>query len=102
MEKGYRVTYYSHEVNRFSVHKPDGSMRVFSQSSRGLYYMEDTAETNNNNQEHKPEPKKEPESKPNNFAPKNKMVEVPVFEHEYEDKTLLNAGTGSAGQYHSK
>jgi hypothetical protein len=44
-ERGYKVTYDSDDDNSFKVLKPDGTMRIFSQSDRGLYYM-DTA-TNN-------------------------------------------------------
>jgi hypothetical protein len=38
-EHGYRVTYDSHEGNRFIVHKPDGGSRTFEESERGLYYF---------------------------------------------------------------
>ena len=40
--KGYAVTYDSAEGNHFNVVTPGGAVRVFKQSSRGLYYM-DTA-----------------------------------------------------------
>jgi hypothetical protein len=39
-ERGYRVTKDSHDGNRFTVHKDDGSARVFEESSGGLYLME--------------------------------------------------------------
>ena len=38
-ERGYTITFDSHNGNCFRVIKPDGSMRVFRQSGRGLYYM---------------------------------------------------------------
>lgn len=46
-ERGYKVTYDSDNGNSFNVIKPDGTMRIFSQSDRGLYYM-DTAAANDN------------------------------------------------------
>jgi hypothetical protein len=39
-ERGYRVTFDSAEGNAFHLHKPDGTMRVFKQSSKGLYYLD--------------------------------------------------------------
>jgi hypothetical protein len=39
-EHGYRVTYDSNGGNKFLVTKPDGSVRTFKQSTRGLYYMD--------------------------------------------------------------
>jgi hypothetical protein len=47
-EHGYRVTYDSDGGNSFSVHKPDGTVRTFKQSDRGLYYM-DTDEVHSEN-----------------------------------------------------
>ncbi len=38
-ERGYRVVYDSEHGNCFRVTKPDGSIRTFRQSNRGLYYM---------------------------------------------------------------
>lgn len=38
-ERGHKVTYDSEDGNCFKVIKPDGTVRVFSQSERGLYYM---------------------------------------------------------------
>jgi hypothetical protein len=38
-ERGYRVVYDSDHGNCFRVTKPDGSIRTFRQSDRGLYYM---------------------------------------------------------------
>ena len=38
-EHGCKVTYDSDNGNCFRVVKPDGSIRVFSQSERGLFYM---------------------------------------------------------------
>lgn len=45
-ENGYHVTYDSNNGNKFVVHKPDGSTRVFEQSNRGLYYLETSAQAN--------------------------------------------------------
>jgi hypothetical protein len=45
-EQGYHVTYDSTGGNHFKVTKSDGTARVFSESKRGLYYL-DTAEPNN-------------------------------------------------------
>jgi hypothetical protein len=42
-DHGCRVTYDSHDGNRFTVHKKDGSTRIFKESHRGLFYM-DTAD----------------------------------------------------------
>jgi hypothetical protein len=39
-EHGYHVTYDSRDGNQFTVHKPDGTNRVFRQSDRGLFYMD--------------------------------------------------------------
>ncbi len=39
-ERGYHVTYDSCDGNQFTVHKPDGTTRVFRQSERGLFYMD--------------------------------------------------------------
>ncbi len=39
-ERGYQVTYDSHNGNLFRMKKPDGTVRVFKQSERGLFYME--------------------------------------------------------------
>ena len=36
----YCVTYDSTTGNKFVVHKPDGSCRVFTQSPQGLYYLD--------------------------------------------------------------
>ena len=46
----YHVMYNSRngkDSNQFCVHKPDGSVRKFVQSKRGLYYL-DTADSDNN------------------------------------------------------
>ena len=40
----YRVTFDSDQNNQFIVHRPDGTQRVFQQSSRGLYFL-DTSST---------------------------------------------------------
>jgi hypothetical protein len=40
----FRVTFDSGETNEFHVHKPNGTKRVFKQSSRRLYYV-DMAQT---------------------------------------------------------
>ena len=40
---GYRVTFDSNGGNQFLVHKPDGSVRTFKQSPRGLYFMDTNA-----------------------------------------------------------
>ena len=42
MKKHHRITYDSHEGNEFAVHKPDGTARIFKESSNGLFYF-DTA-----------------------------------------------------------
>jgi hypothetical protein len=39
-ERGYRVTFDSSEGNAFHIHKDDGTVRVFNQSPKGLYYMD--------------------------------------------------------------
>ena len=39
-ERGYKVTYDGEDGNCFKVVKPDGSVRVLSQSERGLYFIE--------------------------------------------------------------
>ena len=39
-ERGYRVTFDSSEGNAFHLHKADGTVRVFRQSSKGLYYLD--------------------------------------------------------------
>ena len=39
-EQGYRVTYDSDGGNRFMIHKSDGSVRTFEESTRGLYYLD--------------------------------------------------------------
>ena len=46
-EHGYRVTYDSDGGNKFIVNKSDGTVRVFNESGRGLYYL-DTNETSKN------------------------------------------------------
>jgi hypothetical protein len=38
-ERGYRVTLDSAEGNAFHLHKGDGTVRVFQQSPKGLYYL---------------------------------------------------------------
>ncbi len=42
MKKHHRITYDSHEGNEFTVHKPDGTARIFKESTNGLFYF-DTA-----------------------------------------------------------
>jgi hypothetical protein len=39
-ERGFRVTFDSSNGNEFHVHKPNGTARVFCESSLGLYYMD--------------------------------------------------------------
>jgi hypothetical protein len=39
-ERGYRVTFDSAEGNAFHLHKDDGTVRVFQQSPKGLYYLD--------------------------------------------------------------
>jgi hypothetical protein len=39
-EQGYRVTCDSDGGNRFTIHKSDGSVRIFEESTRGLYYLD--------------------------------------------------------------
>ena len=49
-EHGYRVTYdSSEEGNAFHVHKSDGTVRVFEESDKGLYYMDTKTQQNNDN-----------------------------------------------------
>jgi hypothetical protein len=42
-EHGYRVTYDSDGGNKFIVNKSDGTVRVFNESGRGLYYLDTNA-----------------------------------------------------------
>ena len=42
-ELGYRVTYDTSDGHAFHLHKNDGTVRVFKQSKKGLYYL-DTSE----------------------------------------------------------
>ena len=44
VKEKYRVTYDSDNNNQFIVHRPDGTQRIFQQSSRGLYFL-DTSRT---------------------------------------------------------
>ena len=46
-ERGYRVTFDSDDENSFYLHKKDGTVRVFTQSDKGLYYL-DTREGEDN------------------------------------------------------
>jgi hypothetical protein len=46
-EHGYRVTYDSNGDNTFTVFKTDGNSRVFSESERGLYYLDTGANMHN-------------------------------------------------------
>jgi hypothetical protein len=39
-EHGYRVTFDTSDGNAFHIHKADGTVRVFNQSPKGLYYMD--------------------------------------------------------------
>ena len=39
-ERGYHVTFDSAEGNAFHLHKSDGTVRVFKQSPKGLYYID--------------------------------------------------------------
>jgi hypothetical protein len=39
-DHGYRITYDSTQGNEFRVTKPDGTVRIFKQSPRGLFYMD--------------------------------------------------------------
>jgi hypothetical protein len=44
--QGHHITYDSAQANEFHVHKPDGTIRVFQESPRGLYYSDtDTHKT---------------------------------------------------------
>jgi hypothetical protein len=43
-KNGYRITFDSNNENEFHVHKPNGETRVFSESPRGLYFMDAKAE----------------------------------------------------------
>jgi hypothetical protein len=40
VKKNHRITYDSEAGNQFTVHKKDGSARVFKESDTGLYYMD--------------------------------------------------------------
>ena len=40
---GYHVTYNSKNGNAFHIHKPDGTVWVFQESDRGLYFMDTNA-----------------------------------------------------------
>ena len=42
-ERGFRVTFDSADDNAFHLHKPDGTMRIFKQSSKGLYFLDTRA-----------------------------------------------------------
>ena len=44
VKEKYRVTFDSDQNKQFIVHRPDGTQRVFQQSSRGLYFL-DTSNT---------------------------------------------------------
>ena len=48
----YKVTFDSSDDNSFIVHKPDGEIRVFKESEKGLYYMDaaDKVESDENAQ----------------------------------------------------
>jgi hypothetical protein len=43
MKKHHRITYDSHEGNGFTVHKPDGTARIFKESANGLFYFDSTS-----------------------------------------------------------
>eukprot|EP00978_Attheya_sp_CCMP212_P010677 scaffold25993_cov57-Attheya_sp.AAC.1 len=38
-DRGLRMTFDSHDGNKFVVHKPGGDNRTFQSSPRGLYYI---------------------------------------------------------------
>ena len=40
VKEKYRVTYDSDNNNQSIVHRPDGTQRIFQQSSRGLYFLD--------------------------------------------------------------
>ena len=40
VKEKYRVTFDSDINNQFIVHRPDGTQRIFQQSSRGLYFLD--------------------------------------------------------------
>jgi hypothetical protein len=42
VKRHYRVTYDSDHGSSFCVHKPNGEIREFTESPRGLYYMVET------------------------------------------------------------
>ena len=46
-EQGYHVTYDSADGNRFIIHKADGNVRTFKESTRGLYYLDVTDSAGN-------------------------------------------------------
>jgi hypothetical protein len=44
-EHGYRVTFDSSDGNAFHLHKSDGGVRIFTQSIKGLYYLDTQEDT---------------------------------------------------------
>ncbi|KAI2491389.1 Reverse transcriptase (RNA-dependent DNA polymerase) [Fragilaria crotonensis] len=44
-ERGYRVTFDSSDGNAFHLHKSDGGVRIFTQSDKGLYYLDTQEDT---------------------------------------------------------
>ncbi len=43
-ERGYRVTFDSSDGNAFHLRKPDGTIRVFNELTKGLYYLDTKAD----------------------------------------------------------
>jgi hypothetical protein len=43
MKKNHCITYDSHAGNKFRVHKPDGTARIFKESANGLFFFDTTS-----------------------------------------------------------
>ncbi len=48
VKRHYRVTHDSKHGDGFIVHKPDGTQRVFQDSSKGLFYLDTSEKTSSN------------------------------------------------------
>jgi hypothetical protein len=42
VKKNHRISYDSQAGNEFSIHKPDGTARVFKESTNRLFYFDTT------------------------------------------------------------
>ena len=58
-EQGYRVVYDSEGGNHFKVIKSDGTIRTFSESKRGLYYLDTSNDSKDNSHEDEDEEEEE-------------------------------------------